>query len=135
MSAVAVVIPTYNNLAELRYCLAALAQQRYRDFTAYVCVDGSTDETLAYLHAVEEELPFLRVLTHPDGRNHGRNAARNLALPYLPAHKWVAFLDSDSVPLPDWLEQFLSTPPRPDEVLLGAILYFSQRTPIPGSDT
>jgi glycosyltransferase involved in cell wall biosynthesis len=104
MAAVAVIIPTYNNLPELRQCLKALSQQTYTDFVAYVCVDGSTDGTLEYLSSQPYE--FVKVLTHPDGRNHGRNAARNLALPYLHQHRWVAFLDSDSIPLPNWLEAF-----------------------------
>jgi len=121
---VAVVMPTYNNLSQLRVALQALDQQTYRDFVVYVCVDGSTDGTLGYLE--RHAPPFVRVLIHPDGRNHGRNAARNLALPYLSAHRWVAFLDSDSVPLPDWLERFLEAEPQPQEVLLGQILYYSE---------
>ncbi|MEN3040266.1 MAG: glycosyltransferase family 2 protein [Bacteroidia bacterium] len=129
MSHVAIVIPTYNNLPELRLCLAALSQQTYRDFTAYVCVDGSTDETWAYLEAVR--LPFVHPLRHPDGKNHGRNATRNLVLPYLSRHQWLAFLDSDSLPFPDWLESFLKAQPSSDEVLLGRILYFSEDNPNP----
>lgn len=129
MSAVAVIIPTYNNLPELRRCLQALAQQTFTDFTAYVCVDGSTDGTKEYLAAYAPH--FVRMLTHPDSKNHGRNAARNLALPYLPNHRWVAFLDSDSVPLPNWLEQFLAASPQPTEVLLGRILYYAEYQPHP----
>ena len=128
MAAVAVIIPTYNNLPELRQCLKALSQQTYTDFVAYVCVDGSTDETLSYLE--RHPYPFVQVLTHPDGRNHGRNAARNLALPYLHQHKWVAFLDSDSIPLPNWLEAFC-TNAKQDEVLIGKLLYYAPFGPNP----
>ncbi|MCS6895862.1 MAG: glycosyltransferase [Bacteroidia bacterium] len=132
MSQVAIVIPTYNNLSELRLCIAALAQQTYRDFTAYICVDGSTDETWAYLEEIQ--LPFIHPLHHPDGKNRGRNAARNLVLPYLGRHQWLAFLDSDSLPLPDWLESFLKAQPASDEVLLGQILYFSHDNPNPWTE-
>ncbi len=128
-ASVAVVMPTYNNLPQLRVALQALAQQTYQDFVVYVCVDGSTDGTLAYLEG--HAPPFVRVLTHPDGRNHGRNAARNLVLPYLALHSWVALLDSDSVPLPGWLETFLAAKPASDEVLLGAILYYAMVNPHP----
>lgn len=138
MTEIAVVIPTYNNLPELQQCLEALQQQTYRNFTAYVCVDGSTDGTFTYvkdleIHSLQQSYkpPFIRALVHPDGRNHGRNATRNLALPYLSAHDWVAFLDSDSCPLPDWLERFIEADPLPNEVLLGAILYFSTDNPNP----
>ncbi|MCS7296853.1 MAG: glycosyltransferase family A protein [Bacteroidia bacterium] len=129
MSRVAVVIPTYNNLSELRLCLAALTQQTYQDFTAYVCVDGSTDGTQQYLQQVSH--PNVVMLQHGDGRNHGRNATRNLILPYLERHEWVAFLDSDSLPLPTWLEAFFAVQPLPSEVLLGRILYFSEDNPHP----
>jgi GT2 family glycosyltransferase len=128
MTSVAVIIPTYNNLPELRLCLKALSQQSYKDFVAYVCVDGSTDGTLEYLRCQPYE--FVKVLTHPDGRNHGRNAARNLALPYLHQHRWVAFLDSDSIPLPDWLEAFC-TSAKENEVLIGKILYYAPCGPNP----
>jgi len=128
MTSVAVIIPTYNNLPELRLCLKALSQQSYKDFVAYVCVDGSTDGTLEYLRSQPYE--FVKVLTHPDGRNHGRNATRNLALPYLHQHKWVAFLDSDSIPLPDWLEAFY-TSAKENEVLIGKILYYAPFGPNP----
>lgn len=127
VSSVAVVLPTYNNLPELQICLEALYQQHFRDFTAYVCVDGSTDLTLSYLEKYAP--PFVVVLTHPDRRNHGRNATRNLILPHLHKHQWLAFLDSDSVPLPDWLEAFLEANPTPQEVLLGKILYYADLHP------
>lgn len=129
MSRVAIVIPTYNNLPELRACLAALTQQTWTDFTAYVCVDGSTDGTWEYLEAHSPS--FVVPLRHADGRNRGRNAVRNLVLPYLSEHQWLAFLDSDSLPLPDWLEQFMRASPSENEVLLGRILYFSEDNPNP----
>lgn len=128
MATVAIIIPTYNNLPELRQCLKALSQQTYMDFVAYVCVDGSTDGTLDYLSSQPYE--FVKVLTHPDGRNHGRNAARNLALPYLHQHRWVAFLDSDSIPLPNWLEAFCPSA-KENEVLIGKILYYAPFGPNP----
>ncbi len=129
MKPIALVIPTYNNLDELKSCLRALSQQTYQHFTAYVCVDGSTDGTLAYL--AEKPYDFIEVLTHPDGCNHGRNAARNLILPHLDRHEWVAFLDSDAIPLPNWLESFLAQKPGLKEVLVGRILYYADFMPNP----
>jgi GT2 family glycosyltransferase len=100
-----VVIPTYNNRLALERCLAGLAQQSFQDFHVWVCVDGSTDDTQAWLqaHQAAHAYPFAwRVLTHPDGQNHGRNATRNLSLPHLTAPHWLT-LDSDCEPLPDTL--------------------------------
>jgi len=132
VASVAVVIPTYNNLPELRLCLKALRQQTYKDFVAYVCVDGSSDGTMEYLNS--RPYAFVEVLTHPDGRNHGRSAARNLVLPHLHRHKWVAFLDSDSIPLPNWLESFCTAFESAEEVLLGRILYYAPYGPNPWNE-
>ena len=90
---VTVVVPTRDRAAELDRCLRALGP---RD--VLVVDDGSTDpaavEAVARRHGA-------RLVTRPNG---GPAAARNTALPLL--HKdFVAFLDSDCVPPPGWLEQ------------------------------
>ena len=65
-----VIVPTFNNLDQLRGCLEALALQATQNFRVLVCVDGSTDGTLEFLQ--RDQSPFPRVvLTHPDGRNPG----------------------------------------------------------------
>jgi GT2 family glycosyltransferase len=51
-------------------------------------------------------------------------------LPYLHQHRWVAFLDSDSIPLPNWLESFC-TSAKENEVLIGKILYYAPFGPNP----
>lgn len=99
---VEVIVPTYNNLARLRKTLEALELQTYRDFEVFVCVDGSTDGTFEWLERAEMNFP-LRVLHHPGKVNRGRNATRNLALPYLRG-RYLALIDSDLVPVPQWLD-------------------------------
>lgn len=90
---VTVVIPVKDRAAQLDRCLAAVG-------TADVLVvdDGSTDaEAVATVCARHGA----RLVRRPNG---GPAAARNTALPLL--HKEiVAFLDSDCVPPPHWLEQ------------------------------
>jgi len=50
---VAVVVVNYNSGSCLARCLAALASQRFRDFTVIVVDNGSSDESLGAL----ENLP------------------------------------------------------------------------------
>lgn len=125
---IAVVIPTYNDRPLLARCLEALVQQTYKDFHVYVCVDGSTDGTQAYLR--EKAYPFVTVLEHEDGKNHGRNATRNLALKYLKQrkHTYVALLDADTIPMPDYLERLMAEAPSPDEVVMPCKLYFGENS-------
>jgi glycosyltransferase involved in cell wall biosynthesis len=116
-----VVIPTFQNREELEACLGSLARQSIHGITAIVCVDGSTDDTLDFLS--HGSIPLrLRVLEHRDRRNHGRAAARNLAMPHLAA-KFVVLLDSDMQLEPDAIERHLDVLWRGPSVSVGAVLY------------
>ncbi len=118
-----VIVPTYDNLVELKACLAALARQQTHDFKVLVCVDGSIDGTLAYLR--ESRFPFgLTVLQHPDRANHGRAAARNLALPHLTS-EYVLLLDSDMRFAPDALAKHLEPLSQRDCVSVGDVVYLN----------
>ena len=113
-----VVVPTFNNLAELRSCLMSLDSQ---DVRVFVCVDGSTDGTREYL--ASSSFPFeIRVLEHPDRQNHGRAAARNLALQHLNS-PMVLFLDSDMELAPHAVESHMDLLDSCDCVSIGDVLY------------
>jgi glycosyltransferase involved in cell wall biosynthesis len=88
-----VVIPTFNNVSELRECLDSLETQSLASFRAVVCVDGSTDRTDEYLASIRGRMS-IAVLWHPGHANRGRSATRNLALPLLDS-QYTLFLDSD----------------------------------------
>lgn len=100
-----VIIPTYNNLEELKKCLSGLDIQTMKDFIVWICVDGSTDGTQQYLSNTNYTFKF-SVLEHKDFKNHGRAATRNLALPFLVSDN-IAFLDSDLIPNYNFLEAHL----------------------------
>lgn len=92
---ISVIIPVYRDWADLRRCLAALAQQTWpvSDFEILV-VNNDTQPAPDDLAA-----PNLRLLQEPQGhsyaaRNAGVAAARGALL---------AFTDADCQPAPDWL--------------------------------
>ncbi len=120
------IIPSYNNCDELRQCLQGLEGQRHKDFRAIVCVDGSTDETVAWLSDYRPSFELL-VCEHADRLNHGRNATRNLALPHLQA-PYLCFLDSDLVPHASLLEEHASLLSRRDCISVGDVRYHSADT-------
>lgn len=121
-----IIIPTYNNRRELQACLEGFARQSFTSFRVLVCVDGSTDDTLQWLH--EQTFAFeCSVQQHPDARNHGRNATRNLALPLLRA-EFLCFVDSDLVPAPNLLQRHYDVLCARDCVSVGDVHYADAST-------
>jgi glycosyltransferase involved in cell wall biosynthesis len=116
-----VIVPTYNNLPQLQACLRSIESQRGPSLSVIVCVDGSNDGTLEW--ATQARLAFpCTVAAHRDGRNHGRAAARNLALPHLRGDVTL-LLDSDMRLAPDALERHLELLERRRCASVGEVVY------------
>jgi glycosyltransferase involved in cell wall biosynthesis len=116
-----IVIPTFNNLEELRGCLNALERIQLRDFEVHVCVDGSTDGTASALQGAGFGYPLF-VHEHPGGVNRGRSAARNLSLPHLNG-QYTLFLDSDMQAATDLLDQHLAVLSQGNAASIGFVVY------------
>ncbi|MBI3300014.1 MAG: glycosyltransferase family 2 protein [Elusimicrobia bacterium] len=97
-----VVLPSYNRARLLRTALKTVDWQTERDFECFVVDDGSTDGTAEVL-ARYESRPGFTVLR--SGHNQGMNASRNLAIRQARG-RFVTFLDSDDLWLPDRLAAF-----------------------------
>jgi len=94
---ITVVIPVWNGAAWLAPCLAALAAQSFRDFTVIVVDNGSTDNSRALVvrHAPQATLIAWE-------RNRGFAAAVNAGI-RASCTEYVALLNMDTLPRPDWL--------------------------------
>src|SRR5215207_4373834 len=101
MTSVAVVIPNWNGAALLPACLDALRGQTCRAHQTVVVDNGSSDDSLAVL----ARYPEVRVLRF--ARNHGFGAATNAGI-RATATPFVATLNNDAVPDPDWLAALLA---------------------------
>jgi glycosyltransferase involved in cell wall biosynthesis len=96
---VSVVLPTYNRLPLLRQAIGSVVGQTFGDWELIVADDGSTDDTRGYLEAIDD--PRVRSLWM---EHHGDlTSARSAGLKHARG-KWVAFLDSDDLWLPQKLE-------------------------------
>jgi glycosyltransferase involved in cell wall biosynthesis len=100
---ISVVIPTYNRLPILQKCLRALEAQQLDDplegFEVVLVDDGSTDDTVAWIHAHAAALPHVRLIQQShggpaQGRNRGVAEANGDV---------IVFIDSDLVVTPDFL--------------------------------
>jgi glycosyltransferase involved in cell wall biosynthesis len=121
MNAFDVVVPTYNNVDELKACLDSLEGQTNQSLRILVCVDGSTDGTGEYLETRRSRVPTV-ALWHEGRQNRGRAATRNLALPVLDS-SYTLFLDSDMALHEDGLAEHAAVLSVRPSASVGAIRY------------
>ena len=101
MPDVSVIIPVYNRAAMVKDALKSVLSQTLTDIELIVVDDGSTDDTLEVLGSFSD--PRLKVLS---GKRKGVAAARNRAA-MVSEGRYLAFLDSDDLWLPEKLEMQL----------------------------
>jgi GT2 family glycosyltransferase len=110
------VVVNYNSGPCLARCLAALAAQRFRDFSVVVVDNGSSDESLGALETLQPGWRAVRL-----AYNAGFAAANNRALGLLES-PWVALLNPDAFAEPDWLDQMMLGVSRyPDAAAFGSL--------------
>lgn len=100
---VSVVIVAWNSAAHLPHCLSALSKQTMGDFELIVVDNGSTDGSLDLLKTTQWDFP---IQVERLGTNFGFAAANNIAA-HLTQGRWLALLNTDAYPEPDWLENLL----------------------------
>ena len=96
MTSIGVVIPNWNGTRVLEACLRALGDQQRRPDKVLVVDNGSTDGS----DLIAERMPDVSVLRL--GRNTGFGFAANRGVEQCDT-EWVAVLNSDACPEPDWL--------------------------------
>jgi teichuronic acid biosynthesis glycosyltransferase TuaG len=109
-----VVIPTYNCAGLLERALASVFKQTDQDFEIIVVDNSSTDHTSEVLGDIDDPRLFVFKVNNRGviaySRNIGIRESRG---------KWIAFLDSDDVWLPEKLESVHSVIlENPDSVLI-----------------
>ncbi len=112
-----IVIPTYNRANSVEQTLAGCFAQSFKDFEIVVVDDGSSDNTLEVLQNINDDR--LVVVAQ---ENAGPAAARNHGM-RKSSGEYIAFLDSDDVWFPDFLQQANDAyEQNPHQVLYGQII-------------
>ena len=106
LPAVSVVVPSCNRSQMLKRCLDALALQTHTAYEVIVIDDGSTDDTRGMVERFSGEHPALRLHYLRNQRNLGANPSRNRGIAAARG-EFVAFLDSDCIAEPEWLERLM----------------------------
>src|SRR5437588_7767678 len=116
-----VIVLNWNGARLLPECLSALASQSYRDFELFLVDNGSIDASRLLLRDLERTqqpewmsaaLPRpARIIRNQD--NVGFAVANNQAIGQALAEpggaKYIALLNNDAIPAPDWLAEIVST--------------------------
>jgi glycosyltransferase involved in cell wall biosynthesis len=111
-----VVIPTWNRPRQLERCLAALAVLDYpREQFEVVVVDDGSRPPIA--DRVRPVVPGVRIKWLRQD-NAGPAAARNLGVQHAEG-EYLAFIDDDCTPMPEWLGQLAAVFARSPEALVG----------------
>jgi glycosyltransferase involved in cell wall biosynthesis len=109
MTALSLIVCTYNNCRQLETALASIAAQRLASDTAFdlLVVDNNcTDDTATVVDAFAQANPALAVRRIHESRQ-GLTPARQCGAVHSAA-EWIAFVDDDCVLEPDWVAQVLA---------------------------
>ena len=98
---VSVIMPSYNTAKYIGETIKSVQAQTYENWELIIVDDCSTDNTDS---TIEPFLSDERIRYLKNSRNSGAAVSRNYALRKAKG-KWIAFLDSDDLWLPDKLEK------------------------------
>lgn len=88
-----VVIPSYNRLEELQYCLRSLEKQTYKYFEVIVIDDCSPSDISSF---VDTDTFSFEINVYRNKENMGAAVSRNVGIDNA-KYDWIAFLDDDDL--------------------------------------
>ena len=98
---ISVIVPVYRVEKYLNTCIDSILRQTFADFELILVDDGSPDGCPALCDAAAEKDPRVRVIHQ---KNKGLSGARNAGLDAAQGN-WIAFVDSDDMVMPSFLEK------------------------------
>jgi glucosyl-dolichyl phosphate glucuronosyltransferase len=118
---VSIIICSHNRSTDVSECLGSLMPQ-IDGRTEVILVDSASDsKNHADMRNLANLYPAVKLTRVAEP---GLSRARNRGA-YLAAAEWVAFLDDDTVPFPDWLEKLLAVvaAASPTQAVIGGGIY------------
>lgn len=100
---VSVIIVSWNSAEHLPHCLDSLLLQTFQHFEVIVVDNGSSEPGM---EGLEEKYPTLNLRVERLASNQGFAVANNTGARFARG-KWLALLNADAFPKPDWLEKLL----------------------------
>jgi len=91
MTFFSIILPTYNDLENLKKSIRSIDRQTYKNFELIIVNDGSNDDTKLYLSKLN--IPYIKVV-NLEKNSGGPATARNKAIENS-SGMWLCFIDSD----------------------------------------
>lgn len=105
MKKTSIIVPAYNCIDSLEYCVRSIRQQTYTCFELILVDDGSTDGSSELCDGFAAEDARIRVIHKQNG---GVSSARNVGIDNATG-EYITFCDSDDYLETDYLEMLLQT--------------------------
>ena len=100
---VSIIMPNHNSEKYIRETVQSVLNQTYQNWELLFVDDCSTDDSIRIVRSFEDD----RIKIFQNEKNSGAATSRNFAL-RMAKGRWIAFLDSDDVWLPEKLAEQLS---------------------------
>jgi glycosyltransferase involved in cell wall biosynthesis len=108
-----VIIPSYNRMPILKYCLSYLMKQTFSNFEVILIDDCSLDETRDFISKTNyQNLRYIRL-----EQQRGPYYARNLGIDEA-SGDLIILIDSDVIVFPDFVEDHVTIHKRRDDIVL-----------------
>ena len=104
--AFSIIMPTYNRKPIIAKAIDSLLHQTYQNFELIIVDDGSTDNTNSYLQKYYAKEIASGKIKYFYKENSGVCKSRNYGLLFA-ENEWIAYLDSDNLLYPHYLEMFV----------------------------
>ncbi|MBI5825774.1 MAG: glycosyltransferase family 2 protein [Chloroflexi bacterium] len=111
MPLISIIVLCWNSAAHLPQCLNTLTSQSYKDFEVIVIDNNSLDGSIENLVQL---WPALNLKLERLNENKGFATANNIGVKFARG-KWIALLNADAFPEPEWLEKLLRAAERNPE--------------------
>ena len=100
---VSIIMPSYNTAPYIRETIQSVLDQTYQNWELIIIDDCSTDNTDEVVASIKDE----RIRYYHNEKNSGAAVSRNRAIREAKG-RWIAFLDSDDLWMPEKLEKQIS---------------------------
>jgi GT2 family glycosyltransferase len=101
---VSIILVAWNSGAHLLACLSALSRQTFQTFEVIVVDNGSTDNSI---HDLEGRWTDFHLIVERLTSNLGFAVANNIGAK-MARGEWIALLNADAYPEPNWLENLIA---------------------------
>lgn len=122
---VSIIIPVYNSELTIGKCLTSVLDQTYTNYEVIAVDDCSTDGSKEIIKDFKGKFAQMTTLFNPE--NKGASITRNRGIE-IAKKKYIAFLDSDCYPIPEWLSIGVQFMEKNIEVsaIMGSVFYYKR---------